>query len=55
MEAGRSVEFPYVDRRRTARRYRKVTRLTFERSAPRDHPMLNTLGRLDIETGDLIT
>lgn len=52
-EAGRSVEFPHVDRRRTGRRYRKVTLLMDMPGAESRHPMPNAVGRLDVETGAL--
>ena len=50
---GRGVEFPHVDRRHAGRRYRKVTLLTDVPAAESRHPMLNAVGRLDVETGEL--
>ena len=45
------VEFPRVDPRRMGRRYKAVTLLAREPNATSRHPLLNTVARLDIESG----
>ncbi len=52
-QPGLGAEFPHVDRRRTGRCYRKITLLMQTPAAESRHPMLNAVGRLDVETGDL--
>lgn len=48
-----SVEFPRADPRLTGRRHRKIATLLGDPAAKTNHPMLNTIARIDVETGSM--
>jgi carotenoid cleavage dioxygenase len=46
-------EFPFVDRRVAGRRYRKVTLIARQARSEAAHPYLNSLARIDLESGSV--
>jgi carotenoid cleavage dioxygenase len=46
-----AVEFPFVDRRKAGRRYRKITLVVRSPRADVAHPHLNSIGSVDLQTG----
>ncbi len=53
LDPGLSCEFPQIDRRRTGIRHRRVALLLRDEGASSNHPYLNTLARVDVESGKL--